>query len=149
MPENNASAPPTQAAQPASAPIAPEELVALYQLLYEREWNINAFRNPITVMRSLLHYGRLAAARLADAHRRIEALAGRVLALEDFRKSTEMEAGEAMKQLEAMMVAAAPVAAPVAVAPPPPTALAAVPAEAKLEEPKTDETKKAKKERTA
>lgn len=91
--------------------VAPDELVAIYDRLHEREWNkeTGAYKNPVNVMRYVLHYGRVAAARLVDAFGRLAALEGRQAALEgrlagleEFRRKVEDQTAEAMKQIEAM-----------------------------------------------
>lgn len=90
-----------------TAPITPEELVALYNQLYDREWDTDRFKNPITVARSLLHYGRVAAMRLLDVFGRLAglegraaALEGRVTSLEAFRATIEQQMVEGSKQFE-------------------------------------------------
>lgn len=136
--------------------VAPNELVALYDQLYEREWNkeTGAFKNPVNVMRSVLHYGRVAASRIVDVFEQLTQLANRhtaleanvkkleasVKALETFRHEAEEQATEVLAQFQNMMAGggtAAPAEAAVSVLaattpatlPAPTTALAIVPTE--------------------
>lgn len=85
------------------------ELITLYEALYERYWDKErgAFKDPITVARSLLSYGCTAAMRLAEANARIDALAARLAALEAFRQEIETQGAEIQKQMEAALAAAA------------------------------------------
>ena len=128
---------PEKPAKPAPTPTSPEEIVALHDILLQREWNAEgkSFRNPITVMRSLLHHGRLISLRLVDVFRRLAATEARIKALEDFKTEAEAEAGEAVNQLEALITASQqpplPIAAPPT--PEPATALAIVPPKEKKE----------------
>ena len=149
--------------QETEAPIivAPSELAGLYDQLYKREWATNAFKNPTTVMRSLLHYGRLAANRIVDAFNQISALSVRVTSLEKFRADLETQAAQFEAHLQQQAAEPSPVAPEVtpgkegmqvlgsilpkadapATAPtdtPPVPTLVAVPAETEVASPKKD-----------
>ncbi len=106
-----------------AAPVitTPAEVVRLYELLHETQWDSErkAIKNPTLVMRSLLHYGRLTAARLVDAFSRITGteahtaqLEARVVALEAFKADIEVQAAEAQRQFESMAAGNLPMLMP-------------------------------------
>lgn len=122
MPENEGKTPSTKWE---NYVVSPPELVALYDMLHEREWDKDrgAFKNPIVVMRSVLHYGRLAATRIVEAYKYLGALEARITALETFRQEIMVQSAEATRTLEEMMRQAEAPPPPILVepAPTPPT----------------------------